>query len=150
VISIRTYIGTPDDGFVSIEEFQGPFPRKGDLNGAIVFDVNGVVLLDKEMWDSIDLLWSLIVRSLHEFKESGATSTSFPDQPIFLRLKKAGRDGVRITVEWEEHRRSSYAKQDELLESIKEGAVTFFQKILSNSPPNEWKYLDRLNQAKAL
>ncbi|KAB8163764.1 hypothetical protein FH609_019075 [Streptomyces sp. 3MP-14] len=150
MVEMRSLVGDADRGFVPVEEFAGPCPKRGDLESAVVLEANGVTLLDTDMWDSVDLLWALIVRGAHEFRDNGQARIRFPDQPIFVTLRRSGADGVRLDVEWPAGHRSSWATREELLAAVRQGAVTFFELLLELSPPSDWKYREQLRSAQTL
>jgi len=87
-----------DNEFVPVEEITGRMRKATDCAGAIELSVNGVVMMDRTMWDAVVLLWAFIVNGLDEISQGRSHECFFPDQPLELsfELLKNGRVLFRI------------------------------------------------------
>jgi hypothetical protein len=130
MIHIESYLGAPDSGFVPIGEAVSAPQDREYIYGAVELSVNGITVLDQQLWDLVDQLWAYITNVMEEFSCTGRGSTYFPDQPISLSLQRAGRRKVTISVEAVNlPRRSATTHIHELFEALCRQGEAFFSKM---------------------
>ncbi|MFG1640770.1 hypothetical protein ACGFMK_10815 [Amycolatopsis sp. NPDC049252] len=113
-----------------------PKRRVDDPGGAILLTVNGVALLDEDLYSTIELLWIFVAQLIGDYRRDGRAVTSFPDQSIDISLEPVPRKLLRITVAGKEFRRTSVAGEEELLSAIVTGGLEFFEKMTEVSGRN--------------
>ncbi|UOX87674.1 hypothetical protein MUY14_39140 [Amycolatopsis sp. FBCC-B4732] len=133
VARVRTVLdfGKRDFRFVDVLDCTELPPKRGvdDPGGAILLTVNGVVLLDEDLYSSIELLWIFVAQLVADYRQDGRAVMSFPDQSIEISLDPVPGKQLRITVAGGELRRTSVAGEEELLSAITVGGVEFFEKL---------------------
>lgn len=81
MISVRTYIKKEEE-FIEFHSYTGHIEDSNYIEGALELTINGITLLDKDMWDYIDQLWSYIVDGIVCILNDQPFESYFPDQPI--------------------------------------------------------------------
>ena len=85
MISVKTYLKINNE-FIEFHEYNGGLSNINYIEGALELSINGVVLIDKTMWDYIDQLWAYIVNGVENILNDEPFETYFPDQPIKLKV----------------------------------------------------------------
>jgi hypothetical protein len=149
VISVQSLIKV-DDVFIPALEFDGPVDDPVYLEGAIVLVMDGVSVLDAQLWDYIVLLWALLIGALEEAAESGFAKTGLPGQWVDI-LIYADREAGRTTVDvrGKSMRRGSCG-YDEFFIAVCAEARTFSTRMAAVIPERsfspELERLDRLQR----
>ena len=127
MISIQSYFcSSRGTDFVLIHpDLEYLIPNSHYINGAIELNVDGVVVLDCNMWDLIDQLWSYITRMLEKFRSADKASFYFPDQPLKISLERIKRKGYVKITSHAEVRRSAVTREDDLIGSLKAAGIEF-------------------------
>ncbi|WOZ77715.1 hypothetical protein [Kosakonia sacchari] len=86
MIEVASYIKHKKK-FINIFEFEGVIDDPNYIEGGLILNVNGVELINLEMWDYIDQLWAYISTGLNLAAEDKEFETNFPDQPIKMKFK---------------------------------------------------------------
>lgn len=114
-------------GKTPITDARGPLDDPDYTEGYIDFEVDGTVLMDHWLSDSIAMLWSTLVEALAALKAGRTGSFSFPDQPIPVELKPLGPRRALISLTIEDDRRVVQADTAELLRVAKAAGQIFFE-----------------------
>ncbi|MGP4088674.1 hypothetical protein [Streptomyces sp. KR55] len=150
MIDVKSCLRTPDGAFHDIHEATAYQGDRDYVEGAIELTVNHVPIIDRDMYDYVDQLWACLVRVLEEVAESGRGETLFPDQPIRLVVERQGRDGVLVSCDPGDGRRTAYATEAELTAAVAEGAAVFFRRMAELIPANSGRYEFELAKIAAL
>jgi hypothetical protein len=161
MIEIVSYLRNLDGGLTPIDEASDPPPDPRHIEGALELTIDGVPVIDKSLWDYIDILWAYISNMVEGYTTQGEASTYFPDQPIHLSLRRQGKSHVLVTLnipgmpEREirgvtipastEQKRVALAAESELISSLREGGTKFFLKIRELLPHGH-DYVDALTR----
>lgn len=100
-----------------------------DLLGAIVLDVNGTEVLDRDLVDDIVMMWVYVANVVNEYQNGRPAKTSLPDQGIYFSLKPLPRGQVLVSVEGAGDRRAAVADADEVLFALRLAGNEFFDKM---------------------
>jgi hypothetical protein len=122
-------------------------PKDPDyIEGAIELRINGIIILDQQLWDYVDQLWAYIARMVHDI-EAGKTEakTRFPDQPIELRFVRQGGT-VTVTCTVNQEVRTAEVSTAELLSTLKQAGHTFFAKLIALAPAEKSRYQEAMRQ----
>lgn len=118
---VETYLKT-GDGFTPIGEYSGTIPNENYVEGAIRCEIAGQTILGQEHWDLVDQLWVYIVEGLVKLSRDEVYESSFPDQPLRLRLEPVSGYCVKVSIG-----ETTYSVDRETFVTVmKEGAVKFF------------------------
>lgn len=104
-------------------------PRQLDSNyieGAIVWQVDGVEILGESHWDLVDQLWVYIISGIEKVLALEEYSTFFPDQPLSLAFRPLPSGLVEVKVGSERH----VLNTDVFCVSLTEGAGKFFTQMV--------------------
>lgn len=145
MIEIRSYLGTPDSRFTPVEDATAPPADLEYIAGAIELTIDGKVILDRQLWDSVNFLWAAIADLMESFSQHGQSATYFPDQPILLSLRRVRQDDVIISVEATNiERRAAMASIRDLFEGLPTHGELFFEELFRLVPE------DRSNGARVI
>ncbi|GAB2446021.1 hypothetical protein [Nocardia tengchongensis] len=138
---MTSYLKDRRGSFVPVEEvgFTPSNPRH--VEGAIELEINGVTILDKELWDDVDQLWAYIVTAICELRAKGEGSTSFPDQPIDLTFRRI--EGGRVLVTLRSGtigQRKATVDESELTTALQTAARAFLSRLIGLIPKNRLVY----------
>jgi hypothetical protein len=161
MIEITSYFRNLSGEFVPIDEASEPPPDPRHIEGALELTIDGVPVIDKSLWDYIDILWAYISNMVEEYTTRGEASTYFPDQPIQLSLHRQGKSHVLVTLHIPEmpekeirgvtipaspeQKRAALAAESELVSSLREEGTKFFLKI-RELLPHGYDYVDALTR----
>lgn len=125
-------------GFVPIEDWQGQLADAEYVAGALIFTLDGTVILDESLWDDINWLWPLIVNGLPDLLDGKDAVTQFPDQPISFSVTHVDREWLRLHVfsEGHDYARKKLRKRDYLGEMTRAG-IDFFTRFDAIAPRDQ-------------
>ncbi|HHL4080092.1 hypothetical protein [Burkholderia sp. A2] len=145
MIEVITYLKS-EDGLVDFHSFDGKIQDPDYIEGAIELSVDGVVLLDKSMWDCVDQLWAYLAEGLVCVSRGEGFKTYFPDQPIEIKFAVHGanvvfsvtvRETVKVVVD-----------RFEFVFEMRRFAIEFFEDLKGRGgrvSAGSDLYLDKLN-----
>lgn len=97
-IAVETLI-REDERFLPLAEAKRPRsePEARSIEGAIRLTVDGQRLLDEDVWDDVDALWSYLLNGLVRARQGLSFECGFPNGPRRIRIapEKGGR--VRLS-----------------------------------------------------
>lgn len=96
MILVKTYIKSKNN-FIEFNDYTEKFEDSDYIEGALELMINDVVLLNKDMWDYIDQLWSYIADGIICIQNNQAFETYFPDQPIKISFTPI-KESVFVSV----------------------------------------------------
>ncbi|MFI6601395.1 hypothetical protein ACIBHX_34540 [Nonomuraea sp. NPDC050536] len=137
MIEIDTFLKVPGGGFVQAEACRIPPSDLDYIEGAIRISIDGLEIIGLEEWDYVDQLWCYIAEMITRVRSTGYVETYFPDQPIKLSFRTAGSRIVIFATIGEEVRKSSASAAD-LLNSLKEAGLRFFDKMSLLAPEKSY------------
>src|SRR5688500_854602 len=138
MLKIETFLKT-DKGFVDINDFNEEIIDPDYIRGALILNVNGVQIIDVELWDYVDQLWSYITEGICSIKNGKSFDTYFPDQPVKLSFDIKDGDMVDISIDF--NKKNSMVSKKEFLSEFKTSGLNFFErmKILLPSQLEVWE-----------
>lgn len=145
MITAKTYIKIKDK-FVDFQGFSGNINNCDYIEGAIELCVNGVVVLDKTMWDCVDQLWAYLVEGVMCIARGEGFKTYFPDQPIEMSFGVQGGDVVVAVTVHETVK--VIVDRSEFVSEMRRLAVEFFECMKDKGGRckiNSDFYLNKLN-----
>lgn len=102
MIHIQTYI-MHDDMFIPIADFHGMIKDRNYVPGSIELQVDGKVIIDRNVWDYISDLWPYLLHGIEALLDGQPEwETYYPDQPISLAFKVIANNRVAITIDYSE------------------------------------------------
>ncbi|MGY6241222.1 hypothetical protein [Burkholderia ambifaria] len=145
MISSKTYLKFKNK-FVDFHTFDGKIKDPNYIEGAIELSVDGVVLLDRSMWDCVDQLWAYLTEGLVCVSRGEGFKTYFPDQPIEIKFDvRGGSVVVSVTVH---ETVKVVVDRFEFVSEMKRFAIEFFECLKSKGErfgAGSDFYLDKLN-----
>ena len=142
MININSYIKV-NEKFIPIQDYDGDLPDPDYIEGAIELTVNGVVLIDKSMWDLVDQLWAYIINGLIDVNEGKEFKTSFPDQPIELTFTHLYNDIIKLSVNCDNETSVTIDKTS-LFNSVFEHLEDVFNVLMAKASVNRDTYRELL------
>jgi hypothetical protein len=140
MISIESYLRSASGEFIPISDCNTPPPDERHVAGAIEFNIDGVAIIDRSMWDDVDQLWAYILEMVPALDASGESYTYFPDQPIKLTFSNVGPDMVLVSLRsGSESRRAATGKQ-QLIGEVRRAGGEFFRLLSRLVPANAGAY----------
>nr|WP_175799877.1 hypothetical protein [Burkholderia anthina] len=145
MISSKTYIKVKKK-LVDFHSFDGKIQDPDYIEGAIELSVDGVVLLDRSMWDCVDQLWAYLTEGLMCISRGEGFETYFPDQPIEIKFAVHGNsvifsvtvsEAVKVVVD-----------RFEFISEMRRFAIEFFEDLKSKGErfgAGSDFYLNKLN-----
>ncbi len=146
MIEIKSYLRMRDGRFVLVGDVGNPPSDPYHVEGAVELTINGVPIIDREMWDYVDQLWAYLGDMVLRFREKGEASTYFPDQPIKLSFSRHGRGRVLVSLAINRDSRAASVEEDELIEALRHHGISFFDKMKILLPDNVEGYEDALDR----
>ncbi|MFG2607635.1 hypothetical protein ACGFT2_29445 [Streptomyces sp. NPDC048514] len=146
MIDITSYLRTKSGSFVKVAEAGSPPADPSYVEGAIDMTVNGVRILDQELWDYVDELWAYIGDMLQKLASEGEASTYFPDQPIRLSFKRLGGGLVLVSLTYDDVKRTVSIEERELVDALQRSGTEFFTRMKELLPENALGYDDALTR----
>ena len=140
MISVATYLRTPDGGFVPVADVTAAPPNDLHIEGAIHLTANGVDVLDTSLWDDVDQLWAYIATMVDDLAKSDRVSTYFPDQPIEFAIERMRGRMVRVSTVVGDEKRTSVVDEDGLLAALRTAGLEFFDTMSRLVPGNAETY----------
>ncbi|MDN7895063.1 hypothetical protein [Burkholderia cepacia] len=111
--------------FVDFYDFNGKIPDPDYIEGAIELSINGVEILNKEMWDYVDQLWAYLAEGVICVARGEGFKTYFPDQPIEISF---GIQGSKVVVAVTVHETVKVVvERSEFVSEMRRLAVEFFE-----------------------
>lgn len=129
MIEIRTYIKSGDE-FYDVFTFEGPLDDVDYIDGALELTINGVNLINKEMYDYIDQLWAYISEGLVNLFNGKSYKVFFPDQPIEIEFLPIKNDGVLISI----YNNKIFYNKNDFLNVMSKHAKSFFERLILIEP----------------
>jgi len=142
LIEIQSFLRNSDGSFVPVGDATNPPRDIRHVEGAIELSIDGVVVLDKALWDDVDQLWAYIGDMVVVLRQRVEASTYLPDQPIKLTFKRLAVGRVLISLENGSDRRSVATDESEFMDALIKHASFFFEKISRLIPANRPGYDD--------
>jgi hypothetical protein len=129
-VTICTYLRLSDGTFVPLTSVSEGWKRDTELAGAVEILVGSRPLLTRAEWDDVDWLWGNLANIVLIICEGGRTAeTTFPDQPIPVRLTAINRSNIEATVTVGGEVRIVVADKRELLVALCSGGIFFYEKL---------------------
>lgn len=128
MINISTYLKIRDN-FISINDYHGLLKDTFYIEGAIELSIYNIQIIDIEMWDYVDQLWSYLIEGLVKINKNQEFKTNFPDQPIEIKFQPIN-ENVLITINANESRKS-LIKKDLFIKTMALHAQGFFNKLVT-------------------
>lgn len=97
-----------DEGFVEIQHY-------------------GRDLISGDLWDQVSGIWHSLVELISEFDRHGVAETSFPGQPVPMRLRRQ-RETVLLTI----HTNTSVVDPDTFFPRVLDEAERYFQWVVDH------------------
>lgn len=143
---VETYLKT-GDAFTLIGKYSDTITDENYVEGAIRCVIAGQTILGQEHWDLVDQLWVYIVEGLVKLSRNEVYESSFPDQPLLLRLEPVSDYCVKVTI----GEKAYNVDRKAFISVMKEGAVQFFDafKQLCPASADTWdRYSNELKSIK--
>lgn len=156
MIDVSSMFRTKDGLFVPIENRSNLSMDDDYIDGAIRLTINGVPVLDEEVWDYVDELWVHIASALEELKNTGRSTAHFPDQPLEISFRRiGGRDPRQVHVSLNTESaaglpRRAVVDENELLAALRSSGLSFFAAIADISPEKSQAFAIAERKLKAL
>lgn len=149
MIQIQTFI-MHDDIFIPITDFQGMIKDRNYVPGSIELQVDGKVIMARNVWDYISDLWPYLLHGIEALLDGQREwETYYPDQPISLAFKVIANNRVAITIDCPENE-SAVCGKNELVDSMLSAADVFFSNLLRIDPDSALDYQSTLGQLNRL
>jgi len=100
------------------------------IEGAIIIYYYDKKIMDFDLWDLIDQLWSYIVSTIKMAILNGEAETYFPDQPVKIIIKDL-RKSILFQIQVQNRIMSHVLPRDEFLQEILKAAKLFFQEMIN-------------------
>lgn len=126
MIEIKSYIKYKKV-FIDIFEFDGVIADSNYIEGGLVLTINGVELINLEMWDYIDQLWAYISTGLKAVSENKEFETNFPDQPIKVKFKPIRQDILLTVICHSEEK--VVVNKNVFVNEMSKYAISFFERL---------------------
>jgi hypothetical protein len=95
--------------------------------GAVSLIVDGVDVLETDLWDDVNWLWPFIVQALDDGRRTGSGRRAFPDQPIRFKAEAAWAGNTLISVTGGASiNRTAVASDTRLYEAVAGAGLEFF------------------------
>jgi hypothetical protein len=146
MIKITSYLRTKSGSFIDVAEAIVPPPDPSYVEGAIDMTVNGVQVLDQELWDYVDELWAYISDMVLKLATEDEASTYFPDQPIRLSFKRLSAGLVLVSLAYDDVKRTVSVEERELVATLQRSGTEFFTRMKELLPENALGYDDALTR----
>jgi len=144
MITITTYLRTPDETFELVETSTSSPADPDHIEGAIELVVDGTTVIGTEEWDDVDQLWAYIADMVEDLKAGeDLAETYFPDQPIRLAFERTDGE-ILITAELDEEVRHALIAETDLITALETAARRFFEKMLTLAGGNAAAYREVL------
>ncbi|NHV29588.1 hypothetical protein [Burkholderia sp. D-99] len=145
MIVAKTYLRVKKK-FVNFYDFNGKIPDPDYIEGAIELSINGVEILNKEMWDYVDQLWAYLAEGVMCVARGEGFKTYFPDQPIEISFGVQGSKVVVAVTVYETVK--VVVDRSEFVSEMRRLAVEFFEGMKGKGDrykDNSDIYLNKLN-----
>ena len=116
---------------------------KDYIDGYIFMQYKNEVILDFQLYDLIDQLWSYIIDLVKTYLVTGYASCYFPDQPILLELINITNNSNLIELHVDD--KKFIFPQKKFLHALLVGAKHFFLRIKELAFIDNEEYIDRQN-----
>lgn len=126
MINISTYLKIKDN-FININDYNGLLKDTFYIEGAIELSIYNIKVIDIEMWDYVDQLWSYLIEALVKINKNQEAKINFPDQPIEMKFQPIN-ENVLIVINANESRKS-FIKKDLFIRTMALHAQGFFNKL---------------------
>ncbi|MFF1280848.1 hypothetical protein ACFVY4_08745 [Streptomyces sp. NPDC058299] len=146
MIEITSYLRTKSGSFIDVVEAGFPPADPSYVEGAIDMTINGVRVLDQELWDYVDELWSYVSDMVLKLADEDEASTCFPDQPIRLSFRRLGGGLVLVSLTYDDVKRTVSVEERELVDALRRSGTEFFTKMKELLPENALGYDDALTR----
>ncbi|MDP7702273.1 MULTISPECIES: hypothetical protein [unclassified Mycobacterium] len=110
------------------------------IDGAIELVIDGIAVVDRTMWDTIDDLWAYITNMIDDLRKSGRAQTLFPDQPIKLSFERTRNNQVRVTSYVGDVVTTAVAGEAELVSALIIAGIQFFSAMIRINPASSQSY----------
>ncbi|GEB48683.1 hypothetical protein [Streptomyces cacaoi] len=144
MIDVVSYLRTETGQFIEISHASQSPPDPRHVEGAIDLTINGVQILDRELWDDVDHLWAYICNMVSDFRHSDEVATYFPDQPIRFGFKQVGGGMLLVSLTYDDVRRVASVSESEFVATLQRAGTEFFTKMKELLPESDAVYDDAL------
>lgn len=149
LIHVDSYLRTRDGEFTPVGKAVDPPSNPRHVEGAIDLTVNGVAILDRDLWDDVDQLWAYICDMVVTLNDQDESSTFFPDQPIKLTFRRVGGNLLLVSLAYDDVKRSVSVDEASFVVALQEGGRRFFDRLRELLPENAPGYDDALERLAA-
>lgn len=145
----------PEFYFIDIDNEKEIMKIKGQcdsdyLDGAIYIAFNNQIIMNYEMWDLVDTLWSYFLILIKNVIKKNTGEMYFPDQAIQIKMQ-ANKDLIMFSLimPHNEIRQWSFPR-NLFLKALLDAAECFFGKMVLVFEENQEDYADELEKIKKL
>ena len=126
MIQITTFIKVGNE-LVSIEKVNDRDIDTRRIEGSIELKINNETIIEKNLWDDVDDLWTYLTNGLADLQEKGFFKTKYPDQPIKISFERK-QNQVEVCLEWITKKRGT-TSYSQFVRAIRGAALLFFNRI---------------------
>lgn len=120
------------------------------LEGAIYIAYHNQIIMDYEMWDVVDTLWTYFLILIKNTIEKNKAEIYFPDQAIQIKMQ-ADKDFIIFSLVMPKNELRQWNLPKHLfLKALLDGAQYFFEKMILVSEENQEEYSEELKRIKTL
>jgi len=120
------------------------------LEGTICIAFNDQIIMDYEMWDLVDTLWTYFLILIENVIEEDKAEIYFPDQAVQIKMQ-ANKDFIIFSpIMPNDEVRLWSLPRDLFLKALLDGAQYFFEKMVLIFEENQEDYLDELKKIQSL
>ncbi|EAO4574243.1 hypothetical protein ACAK56_004437 [Salmonella enterica] len=142
MILVKTYIKRKNE-FIEFNDYTEKFEDSDYIEGALELTINDIVLLNKDMWDYIDQLWSYIADGIVCIQNNKPFETYFPDQPIKISLTPI-KESVFVSVTCHSEKKIKVDKKEFVHEMTKH-VIDFFDYLRKKDVNFNSRYTELLS-----
>ncbi len=147
-IEIASFLKSSEGAFVPPDQWEGGVEDPDYVEGAVALTIDGIPLLDTELWDYVDQLWAYILTMLTDLRTEWRVRTYFPDQPIELVLQRTSPGRLYVSARVDDSDvRNAHVDEAEFTGALVEAAEAFFtgmERILPGAYSTEARQLAAL------
>ncbi|MFI1166892.1 hypothetical protein ACH4UM_25665 [Streptomyces sp. NPDC020801] len=137
MVVVETFLKGSDGEFVPLEACRTQPNDLDYIEGAIRVSIDGLPIIGLEEWDYVDQLWCYVADMVTQLTATGYAETYFPDQPIKLLFRSAGKR-VLVAAEIGHEVRQASTSTVDFLEAVKTAGTRFFDRMFELAPGNSY------------
>lgn len=150
MIEITSYLRSPDGVFTQVADVSVAPDDPRYVEGAIKLSINGISIIDTELWDYVDQLWAYISDMVRTLSQQGEASTYFPDQLVKLSFQRHSKGRVLVSLRTSDTLRKASIEENELVSALRADGSAFFGKMTELLPENRDGYTKALDSLNSL